>query len=154
MKAPLGDHVHKRDGHVQLLGKRDDCWGHKHNDYEGGYYEVNNIGAFGSEVYAVWYCDLSALISLFDFIRYLIDLDFLHTDMSCKVFFFMFQVKQNDVFRSFVCLFVCLIIWFFDKLEVYRNENIENQTIMFKHGNHIFNFDISNDFFLSFSIVI
>ena len=52
MLAPLGSHAVKRDGHVQLLGKRDNCYGKKHNDYEGGYYEVNDIGAFGSEVYA------------------------------------------------------------------------------------------------------
>lgn len=37
---------------VQLFGKRDNCYGTKHNDYEGGYYEFNDIGAFGSEVYA------------------------------------------------------------------------------------------------------
>ncbi|KAI2633333.1 hypothetical protein GGS21DRAFT_129008 [Xylaria nigripes] len=54
MLAPLGDHVsHKRDGkeYVQL-GKRDNCYGTKNHDYEGGYYKVDSIGAFGSEVYA------------------------------------------------------------------------------------------------------
>ncbi|GFF52467.1 hypothetical protein IFM61606_06423 [Aspergillus udagawae] len=48
MIAPLGNHA-KRD---VSLGKRDNCWGSKHNDYEGGYYKVDKIGAFGSEVYA------------------------------------------------------------------------------------------------------
>ncbi|KAL9044321.1 MAG: hypothetical protein Q9214_002534 [Letrouitia sp. 1 TL-2023] len=50
MKAPLGSHAVKRDGYVRLI-KRDNCWGSDHNDYEGGYYEVSDIGAFGSEVY-------------------------------------------------------------------------------------------------------
>ena len=50
MKGPLGSHAVKRDGHVRL-GKRDNCYGSKNNDYEGGYYEVDGIGAFGSEVY-------------------------------------------------------------------------------------------------------
>ena len=48
MKGPLGDHAPtKRDE----LVKRDNCWGHKHNDYEGGYYKIDGLGAFGSEVY-------------------------------------------------------------------------------------------------------
>ncbi|KAI0379831.1 hypothetical protein F5Y04DRAFT_282307 [Hypomontagnella monticulosa] len=53
MKAPLGSHAVKRDGveYVQL-GKRDDCYGKKHHDYEGGYWKVDGIGAFGSEVYS------------------------------------------------------------------------------------------------------
>lgn len=51
MKAPLGSHAVKRDGHIQL-SKRDNCYGKTHNDYEGGYYQVNGIGAFGSEVYS------------------------------------------------------------------------------------------------------
>lgn len=51
MKGPLGSHADKRDGHVPL-GKRDNCYGTKHNDYEGGYYQVDGIGAFGSEVYS------------------------------------------------------------------------------------------------------
>ncbi|KAL8794953.1 MAG: hypothetical protein Q9195_002535 [Heterodermia aff. obscurata] len=42
MKAPLAKH----------LAKRDSCYGGDHNDYEGGYYRVDGIGAFGSEVYA------------------------------------------------------------------------------------------------------
>ncbi|KAI1366809.1 hypothetical protein F5Y08DRAFT_350703 [Xylaria arbuscula] len=50
MLAPLGDHVSKRDG---VIGRRDNCYGTKHNDYEGGYYKIDNVGAFGSEVYAV-----------------------------------------------------------------------------------------------------
>jgi hypothetical protein len=56
MKAPLGDHAVKRDANSTAyirLGKRDNCWGTKNNDYEGGYYKVDGIGAFGSEVYAV-----------------------------------------------------------------------------------------------------
>ena len=52
MKAPLGNHLPKRDGEGNVLSKRDDCWGSKHNDYEGGYYKIDAIGAFGSEVYA------------------------------------------------------------------------------------------------------
>ncbi|KAI1414300.1 hypothetical protein F5Y13DRAFT_188400 [Hypoxylon sp. FL1857] len=53
MKAPLGNHATKRDGEDYVwLGKRDYCYGTKHNDYEGGYYEISKIGAFGSEVYA------------------------------------------------------------------------------------------------------
>ncbi|KAK7959367.1 uncharacterized protein PG986_004221 [Apiospora aurea] len=55
MKAPLGSHAVKRGGDGQehvYLGKRDDCYGKKHNDYEGGYWKVDGIGAFGSEVYA------------------------------------------------------------------------------------------------------
>ncbi|RHZ44267.1 uncharacterized protein CDV56_101028 [Aspergillus thermomutatus] len=48
MIAPLGNHA-KCD---VSLGKRDNCWGSKHNDYEGSYYKVGKIGAFGSEVYA------------------------------------------------------------------------------------------------------
>ena len=51
MEAPLGDHVSKRDSLVTLT-KRDNCWGEKHNDYKGGYYKIDGIGAFGSEVYA------------------------------------------------------------------------------------------------------
>ncbi|KAI1868477.1 uncharacterized protein JN550_006393 [Neoarthrinium moseri] len=55
MKAPLGNHISKRgeDGEEYVyLGKRDNCYGKKHKDYEGGYYKVDGIGAFGSEVYA------------------------------------------------------------------------------------------------------
>ncbi|OTA94371.1 hypothetical protein M434DRAFT_29992 [Hypoxylon sp. CO27-5] len=53
MKAPLGSHATKRDGKDYVwLGKRDNCYGTKHNDYEGGYYKIDTIGAFGSEVYA------------------------------------------------------------------------------------------------------
>ncbi|KAI1501828.1 hypothetical protein F5X99DRAFT_428071 [Biscogniauxia marginata] len=54
MKAPLGSHAtKKRDGENYVwLGKRDNCYGSKHNDYEGGYYKIDGIGAFGSEVYA------------------------------------------------------------------------------------------------------
>ncbi|KAI2626992.1 hypothetical protein GGS26DRAFT_592612 [Hypomontagnella submonticulosa] len=54
MKAPLGSHAVKRDDGEEYirLGKRDDCWGKKHNDYEGGYWKVSDVGAFGSEVYA------------------------------------------------------------------------------------------------------
>lgn len=51
MKAPLGNHVSRRDGLV-TLAKRDNCYGSKHSDYEGGYYKIDGIGAFGSEVYA------------------------------------------------------------------------------------------------------
>ncbi|KAI9712985.1 MAG: hypothetical protein M1812_006733 [Candelaria pacifica] len=52
MIGPLGSHA-KRDvddleGQVV---KRDNCYGKNHNDYEGGYYSVDGIGAFGSEVY-------------------------------------------------------------------------------------------------------
>ena len=47
-KGPLGDHA--PTGHDELV-KRDNCWGHKHNDYEGGYYKIEGLGAFGSEVY-------------------------------------------------------------------------------------------------------
>ena len=46
MLGPLGDHA------PAGLVKRDNCWGHKHNDYEGGYYKIDGLGAFGSEVYA------------------------------------------------------------------------------------------------------
>ena len=49
MKGPLGDHAPK--GHDELV-KRDNCFGTKHNDYEGGYYKIDGLGAFGSEVYA------------------------------------------------------------------------------------------------------
>ncbi|KAI0834149.1 hypothetical protein F5Y06DRAFT_300859 [Hypoxylon sp. FL0890] len=53
MMAPLGSHAPKRDGEDYVwLGKRDNCYGKKHNDYEGGYYKIDTIGAFGSEVYA------------------------------------------------------------------------------------------------------
>lgn len=53
MKAPLGNRAVKRDGVEYVrLGKRDECWGHKNNDYEGGYWKVDGVGAFGSEVYA------------------------------------------------------------------------------------------------------
>ncbi|KAI1179825.1 hypothetical protein F4777DRAFT_401181 [Nemania sp. FL0916] len=55
MKAPLGDHAPKmkRDGKEYFqLTKRDNCYGKDHNDYEGGYYKIDSIGAFGSEVYA------------------------------------------------------------------------------------------------------
>ena len=48
MKGPLGNHATKRDE----LVKRSNCWGSKHNDYEGGYYKIDGLGAFGSEVYA------------------------------------------------------------------------------------------------------
>ncbi|KAI1178005.1 hypothetical protein F4777DRAFT_540179 [Nemania sp. FL0916] len=49
MLAPLGNHLSKRDGD---LSKRDNCYGSDHHDYEGGYYKIDNVGAFGSEVYA------------------------------------------------------------------------------------------------------
>ncbi|XXH00591.1 hypothetical protein Hte_006939 [Hypoxylon texense] len=55
MKAPLGSHAVKRgaDGVEYVdLGRRDECYGKKHGDYEGGYWKVDGIGAFGSEVYA------------------------------------------------------------------------------------------------------
>ncbi|CAJ2506457.1 Uu.00g005870.m01.CDS01 [Anthostomella pinea] len=53
MKGPLGSHITKRDGKDYVLfEKRDNCYGTKHNDYEGGYYKVDGIGAFGSEVYS------------------------------------------------------------------------------------------------------
>ncbi|KAI0405235.1 hypothetical protein F4802DRAFT_189283 [Xylaria palmicola] len=54
MKAPLGDHAtKKREGREYVqLSRRDNCYGKKHNDYEGGYYKIDGIGAFGSEVYA------------------------------------------------------------------------------------------------------
>ena len=54
MKAPLGSNAVKReDGEEHVyLGKRDECYGKKHKDYEGGYWKVDGIGAFGSEVYA------------------------------------------------------------------------------------------------------
>ena len=50
MQAPLGDHsdAPKHDE----LRKRDNCYGKNNNDYEGGYYEIDGIGAFGSEMYA------------------------------------------------------------------------------------------------------
>ena len=51
MQAPLGGHTSKRS-EVSLLQKRDSCYGKDNNDYEGGYYKVNGIGSFGSEVYA------------------------------------------------------------------------------------------------------
>ncbi|KAI1135239.1 hypothetical protein F5Y05DRAFT_396045 [Hypoxylon sp. FL0543] len=54
MKAPLLKYLSKRteDGEEYVqLGKRDYCYGKGHNDYEGGYYHVKNIGAFGTEVY-------------------------------------------------------------------------------------------------------
>jgi hypothetical protein len=58
MQAPLGTHSKspaKRsviDGVEYFqIDKRDNCWGHKHDDYEGGYYKIDTIGAFGSEVY-------------------------------------------------------------------------------------------------------
>ncbi|XXH02556.1 hypothetical protein Hte_008933 [Hypoxylon texense] len=54
MKAPLGNNIKRTingEEHVQL-GKRDNCYGKKHKDYEGGYYKIDGIGAFGSEVYA------------------------------------------------------------------------------------------------------
>jgi hypothetical protein len=47
MKGPLGSHA---DGQGKLR-KRDNCYGEDNHDYEGGYYRVNGIGAFGSEVY-------------------------------------------------------------------------------------------------------
>ncbi|KAI1073832.1 hypothetical protein F5B20DRAFT_574517 [Whalleya microplaca] len=53
MKAPLGSHWNKRDidgvEHVRI-SKRDNCYGTKHNDYEGGWSKVSHIGAFGSVV--------------------------------------------------------------------------------------------------------
>ncbi|KAL8709976.1 MAG: hypothetical protein Q9220_005427 [cf. Caloplaca sp. 1 TL-2023] len=54
MKGPLGNNAvkSKRGDDVLLLSKRDYCYGSDHKDYEGGYYEVTTIGAFGSEVYA------------------------------------------------------------------------------------------------------
>ena len=39
MEAPVAEHI-------------DNCWGKEHDDYEGGYYVVDGIGAFGREVYA------------------------------------------------------------------------------------------------------
>ncbi|KAK8029565.1 hypothetical protein PG993_010856 [Apiospora rasikravindrae] len=54
MKAPLGDHAAERGEDREeyvYLGKRDECYGKKHGDYEGGYWKVDVIGAFGSEVY-------------------------------------------------------------------------------------------------------
>ncbi|KAL8950647.1 MAG: hypothetical protein Q9222_003331 [Ikaeria aurantiellina] len=52
MKGPLGNNAVKSKRRDNLLSKRDYCYGSDHKDYEGGYYEVNGIGAFGSEVYA------------------------------------------------------------------------------------------------------
>ncbi|KAH9900214.1 hypothetical protein F4778DRAFT_792117 [Xylariomycetidae sp. FL2044] len=62
MQAPLGSHAatpaarrtrRAADGteYVELV-KRDSCYGDKHDDYKGGYYKIDDIGAFGSEVYA------------------------------------------------------------------------------------------------------
>ena len=51
MKAPLGDHISEWSKENNVLSKRDCCYGASNNGYEGGYYEVNGIGAFGSEVY-------------------------------------------------------------------------------------------------------
>ena len=49
MVAPLGSHAKR--GLDNPLAKRDNCWGSNHNDYEGGYYKVDSIGSFGSEMY-------------------------------------------------------------------------------------------------------
>lgn len=59
MQAPLGDHQvspFKRDiGGVEYIQiqKRENCYGKKHHDYEGGYYKIDDIGAFGSELYPI-----------------------------------------------------------------------------------------------------
>ncbi|PGG99434.1 hypothetical protein AJ80_09358 [Polytolypa hystricis UAMH7299] len=52
MKAPLGKNAHAKRGDSTLinLAKRDDCYGTKNHDYEGGWYEVNKVGAFGSVI--------------------------------------------------------------------------------------------------------
>ena len=51
MESPVGfSRISKRDGLVALT-KRDDCYGTEHNDYEGGWYKFDGIGAFGTEVY-------------------------------------------------------------------------------------------------------
>ena len=49
MQAPLGDHALTPSS--EKLAKRDNCYGSGHNDYEGGYYKIDGIGAFGSEMY-------------------------------------------------------------------------------------------------------
>lgn len=56
MKGPLGDNA-KRDvneiaNDANAMVKRDNCYGTNHDDYEGGYYSVDGIGAIGSEMYA------------------------------------------------------------------------------------------------------
>ena len=54
MKGPLGNNVSKRELDSRSpLEKRDNCYGKDHRDYEGGYYKIDGIGAFGSEVYGV-----------------------------------------------------------------------------------------------------
>ncbi|KAI0968549.1 hypothetical protein F4678DRAFT_481785 [Xylaria arbuscula] len=56
MIAPLKGHLTKRENSdelVKLRARNDGCWGSKNDDYQGGYYSVNGIGAFGSEVYKV-----------------------------------------------------------------------------------------------------
>ncbi|KAL8949582.1 MAG: hypothetical protein Q9222_004318 [Ikaeria aurantiellina] len=53
MQAPLGDHKEEPEKPRDELRKRrtDNCWGPKNDDYMGGYYYLNGIGSFGSEVY-------------------------------------------------------------------------------------------------------
>ena len=51
MQAPLGDHAAKPSDGSKLI-RRDNCYGSSNNDYEGGYYKIDGVGAFGSEVYA------------------------------------------------------------------------------------------------------
>ena len=50
-KAPLGNYISKRSGEDHTLSKRDYYYSGSYNDYEGGYYQLNRIGAFRSEVY-------------------------------------------------------------------------------------------------------
>jgi hypothetical protein len=45
MLAPLVAFLNKGPG-----GNGDRCYGSKNNDYEGGYYSVDGVGVFGSEV--------------------------------------------------------------------------------------------------------
>lgn len=55
MEAPINQSKRKRDGveYMYLPEKRDGdvCYGKKNDDYEGGYWKVDGVGAFGSEVY-------------------------------------------------------------------------------------------------------
>ena len=44
MKAPINAYLSNKPGNSNP------CYGARNMDYEGGYYKINDIGAFGSEV--------------------------------------------------------------------------------------------------------
>ena len=51
LQGPLSTHAVAPPPGSRIAKWGNPCWGSTNNDYEGGYYQVNNIGAFGSEIY-------------------------------------------------------------------------------------------------------